>query len=326
MPLSLQELVRTLASFAPARTDLSQAPWEAYVDWALGQGLAPLAAYNIEYRLGQSGTPQWARDRLLSVYQGGLNDNVMKLVNFKQVMSDLEGRRVVLFGAAVFAEALYPHVAFRPVGELRLFVAAADAEPLTGFLSKEGFKPAKPEGGDALGAQQALSDGRTQVLIHTALFGNEAFDRAALDRAQAFKVMGPSIFRLAPEDALLAVAALQRNAGFEVPCIEWVDVRELVLGAPSVGGRWARLLEGPLVLERAAAVGLERALWTTLTCAQRLFPEIENAVAPLLPSLSVPAREMLLRAVVNPVTELGRTQAIRGADMLRQALAGGLGF
>ena len=99
MATSLLELFRTLSSFAPARTDLRSADWERYVDWAIAQGLAPLAAYNLEYRLGPSGAPQWARDRLLSVYQGSANDNVMKLVNFKRAVDELEGRRVVLLGA-----------------------------------------------------------------------------------------------------------------------------------------------------------------------------------------------------------------------------------
>src|SRR5439155_1178690 len=87
-----------------ARAALRDEPWEQYVDWAVGQGLAPLAAYNLEYRLGGAGAPEWARDRLLSLYQGTLNDNVMKLVNFKRAVDDLEGRKLVLLGAASFAE------------------------------------------------------------------------------------------------------------------------------------------------------------------------------------------------------------------------------
>ncbi len=60
--------------------------------------------------------------QLLSVYQGTANDNVMKLVNFKRVVDDLEGRKVVLLGGASFAEALYPHIAFRPVIDIALLL------------------------------------------------------------------------------------------------------------------------------------------------------------------------------------------------------------
>ena len=85
---------RALASFDPPRASLKDAPWQEYADWAIPQGLAPLAAYNLEYRLGGGGAPEWARDRLLSVHQAALNDNVMKLVNFKRAIDDLEGRQL----------------------------------------------------------------------------------------------------------------------------------------------------------------------------------------------------------------------------------------
>ena len=89
MAPSLLDTFRILASFSPARVSLRGAPWEGYVDWAIANGLAPLAAYNLEYRLGGGSAPEWARDRLLTVYQGSLNDNVMKLVNFKRAVDEL---------------------------------------------------------------------------------------------------------------------------------------------------------------------------------------------------------------------------------------------
>src|SRR6516162_2348316 len=118
MAPSLLETFRVLASFSPGRTSLLGAPWDDYVDWAIAQGLAPLAAYNLEYRLGGGGAPEWARDRLLSVYQGELNDKVLKLVTFRRAVDEPEGRRTILVGPARYAEALYPHVAFRPVPDL----------------------------------------------------------------------------------------------------------------------------------------------------------------------------------------------------------------
>src|SRR5215469_4975814 len=136
MAPSLLETFRILASFSPPRVSLSGAPWQEYVDWSIAQGLAPLAAYNVEYRLGGAGAPEWARDRLLSVYQGSLNDNVMKLVNFKRAIGALEGRRIIVLGAASFAEALYPHVAFRPVLDLDLLVARMDLAPLAAYLAE----------------------------------------------------------------------------------------------------------------------------------------------------------------------------------------------
>jgi hypothetical protein len=51
-------------------------------------------------RLGAAQIPEWVRHRLLSLYQGSANDNVMKLVNLKRAIDDLEGRRIVLVGGA----------------------------------------------------------------------------------------------------------------------------------------------------------------------------------------------------------------------------------
>ncbi|HEY1088872.1 MAG TPA: hypothetical protein VGE37_14305, partial [Archangium sp.] len=102
MAASMLELFRTLTSFSPPRADLRDAPWEEFTDWALAQGIASLAAYNLEYRLGPSGSPEWVRHRLLSLYQGLANDNVMKLVHLKRSIDDLEGRKIVLVGAASF--------------------------------------------------------------------------------------------------------------------------------------------------------------------------------------------------------------------------------
>ena len=67
MPLTKLELFRVLTSFSPKRVELRGAPWEELTDWLLAQGLAPLAAYNLEYRLGAMQVPEWVRHRLLSV-------------------------------------------------------------------------------------------------------------------------------------------------------------------------------------------------------------------------------------------------------------------
>ena len=129
MTVSLLDTFRVLASFEPKRTALAQAPWEEYTDWSISQGLAPLAAYNLEYRLAGAGAPEWVRDRLMSVYQGALNDNVMKLVNFKRTVDELEGRRILVLGGPAFADALYPHVAFRPVLDIEMLLRPEDVAP-----------------------------------------------------------------------------------------------------------------------------------------------------------------------------------------------------
>jgi hypothetical protein len=322
MATSMLELFRVLSSFSPARVDLRDAPWEPYVDWAIAQGLAPLAAYNLEYRLGLCGAPQWARDRLLSLYQGTANDNVMKLVNFKRAVDDLEGRRIVLLGAASFAESLYPHVAFRPVIDVRLFVPPGDVDPFVAWLRRAEFKADAAEA-PAPSGERVLSDGRTMLYVHGSLAKTRALDEAMLARCLPIRFYGPSMLRLELEDALLVQVMLMARAGFDVPMLEFIDLRELVQGAPSMGGDYSRAPKPEVVRERAAQLGVERALWAALGVVEKLFPETATAVASLRPSLLLPTREVLERLVVTPLAQVGRTEAFRGEDTLRQLLAGG---
>jgi hypothetical protein len=318
MPATLTEMFRTLTSFAPARADLRNGPWEEYVEWAIGQGLAPLSAYNLEYRLGGAGAPDWARDRLLSLYQGTLNDNVMKLVNFKRSVDDLQGRKVILLGAGSFAESLYPHVAFRPVIELRLLLAPADFDGFIGFMGGSEFKPVPP-GEDAGSAERAISDGRTLILLHGRFTPD---DEQIRSRALPMKVMGPSMFRLDLEDAIVIHALLTSQAHFNVPMLDWLDLRELVLGAPSMGGPYSRPFEAGAILSRAKALKLDRALYACLAIVEQLFPETAPAVARLKPSLNWPTRELIDRLLVAQVAQVGRTQTFRLENQVRELLTG----
>lgn len=322
---SLLDLFRTLASFAPERTVLNDAPWETYVPWAIGNGLAPLASYNLEYVLAGSKAPQWAREQLAAIYQGSANDNVLKLVMFKRLVDKLEGRKLVLMGSAVLAEALYPHLAFRPIIDLELLVRRMDVEPFTGYLANHEFKP-DDTGYEDSAATRVLSDGATSILLFTEPLGpagkplvDEIFERAILNR-----LYGSSIYRPSAEDTLLlAVLALARE-GFAVPFIAFVDLRELIIGAPTLGDPQQLKPDPAVLLARAKEWKLERSLWAALTLIERLFPETHEAVAPLLPELSRTSRTLLERGVVQPLSTLtGALTEKRGAARLRRLLTGG---
>ena len=288
--------------------------------WAMGQGLAPLAAYNLEYRLGSAGSPDWVRDRLLSLYQGMANDNVMKLVNLKRCIDDLEGRKIVLVGGVSFAESIYPHVAFRPVIDVRLLVPAADVEPMTTWLRRSEFKALEEV--DRAGAVKVLNDTRTQIFLHGGFFTDKAQNEALLGRTLPMKPFGPSARRLDLEDALLVQVLLMARQGFEVPMLEFLDLRELCLGAPSMGGVYSREPDGKAIHARAATWKLERAVWCALGVVEKLWPETAKIVAALKPELSFPVREVLERLVVNPLSEVGRTEGVKGEEVLRSLLAG----
>jgi hypothetical protein len=320
MAIALDSLFRVLTSFSPARTDLSGAPWETFCEWAIGQGLGPLAAFNLEYRLGAAQIPEWVRHRLLSLYQGSANDNVMKLVNLKRAIDDLEGRRIVLVGGASFAESLYPHVAFRPVIDVRLAVAVSDVEPLVTWLRRAEFKPLEVT--EPTGAAKVVSDTRTTILVHGALVNDVAEHDAILSRALPVRAFGPSVHRLDGEDALVVAALLMARSGFDVPMLEFLDLRELVMGAPAIGGPYERPLDPKVVLQRARAWKAERAVWCALSIVERLWPEAAAAIAPLQPEPNLLVRETLERMVVRPASEIGRAEGFKGEDAVRSLLAG----
>jgi hypothetical protein len=321
MATTLPELFRTLASFSPRAADLGSAPWERYVDWALGQGLASMAAYNLEYRMATGGAPDWVRDRLLAVHQGAANDVVMKLVNFKRSVDALEGRRVILLGAASFAESLYPHVAFRPVSEIQVLVPKRDVDAFANFLGRSDFRP-QEDANVPPHVDRVLSDTRTTVLVHGGVLGEPAEDEALFVRSLPMAVFGPSIRRLDLEDALLVQVLFMARAGFEVPMIDFVDLRELVSGASSVNGVYSRPPDVDLVKRRAKAWKLDRALWAALGVVGRLFPEVSDAAERLSPELLPPTREVLKRLLVDPLSDIGRMREFAFAEQLRAVLAG----
>ncbi len=322
MPPSLLETFRTLSSFSPSKVNLRGAPWEEYVDWAISQGLAPLAAYNLEYRLAGGGAPEWVRDRLLSVYQGSLSDNVMKMVHFKRTVDELEGRRIVLLSGASYADSLYPHVAFRPVLEVSLLLRKMDVEPFANFLGHAEFKPdpSIKDGGTAM----VLSDGRTPLFLFSKLLG-PAFakeESGMFERALPVKVYGPSFFRLDLEDAILVTCLEHASAGYDVPYLSFVDLRELLLGAPDLGSVYNRPFDVAALHARAKAWKLERALYASTAIVAALFPWAKEQAERAAPPLRAGTRALLNRTLIHPLSAPGRVKEVRGGSRLRQLLTG----
>lgn len=322
MAISLLDTFRVLSSFDPPRGSLRDAPWEEYVDWAIAHGLAPLASYNLQFRLAGAGAPEWARDRLLSIYSGSVNDNVMKLVNFKRAVDELEGRKLLLLGGASFADTLYPHVGFRPVLEISMLLRRMDVDGFAGYLAQHEFRPETDE--PTHGAVKLLSDGRTPIFLYADVLGAErrAEVQGLFERARPMRMYGASMFRPDLEDAVLLVCLEQAREGYQVPWLSYVDLRELVTGATSMGGVYSRPLDVPALLERAKAWRLERALHASLSIVSRLFPETAEGLKPALPPLRRATRELLDRLVVAPASEPGKMSQVRGSERLRRLLTG----
>jgi hypothetical protein len=242
----------------------------------------------------------------------------MKLVNFKRTIDELEGRKVLVLGGPAFAEALYPHVAFRPVLEIELWVGPGEGQALAGYLGRASFKPSADDT-PALGGR-VVSDGRTQVRIHERFLGEAlASEEAALfSRALPMKVYGPSTFRPALEDVLVLTALSLARVGFEVPMLSLVDLRELVLGAPATGGVYSHPPDGEVVKARAKLYGAERALYVASRLVEKLWPETESAAVAVRPRLGAGSRALLDRLVVAPRAEAGQVRQLRGVERLRR--------
>jgi len=257
---SLDSLWRRKPTARPTVLDF---PWEKLADLAVVQGVAPIVAYAMEFRLGGGGAPEDIHDTLLGYYHGTLTDNVYKLMELKKLLSGAEEVPVVLLEAAAYADSLYPHVASgrSPTTAARAS-AALQALALAG--EAQGMRLQGEESGAVL-----LSDGRTRVLLHDALYDESGI----FDRGIAAKAFGPKVRRPAIEDAILTQVALMAKSGFASPLIDYVDLRELVRGSPSQSSVWERKPDAAALKARAHAVGLSRALWCAMQVLIHFFPK-----------------------------------------------------
>ena len=316
-------LLLQLTSFSPARVKASPESWGELMQLAPPHGVAPLVAYNLEYRLAGANAPQSVRDVLMGQYQGALADNIFKLVNLKTALTQCPGKPVLLLEAAAFADTLYPHVAFRPTHELRLLVHAADLAAFVQGFGAAGYGLTDED--DLLGGHNVLSDGRTQIVLHTRLFAQarHAEEAAMWERATKSMAYGRDAVRPAMEDALLCAVLLQARAGFDCALLQTLDLRELVRGSPDLGGPYSRAIDPQVVLARAKILKLDRALWAAMELVATLFPELGEMARALQPPLRAASAALLRRWVVEPASRLHRTRAPRGLERLRTLLAGG---
>ncbi|MBI5544034.1 MAG: nucleotidyltransferase family protein [Deltaproteobacteria bacterium] len=294
-----------------------QVRWAEVADTAVFHGLAPLVSYNLEYRLGGAGAPEEIHDQLLGYYHGTLTDNVFKLVHLKRLLCGAEDVEVVLLEAAAYADALYPHVAFRALPELRLLVRRGDFPKLASAGGPLGLRIEGVEG-DAV----VLTDGRVRFLLHDALFGQRwgAAEEEIWARGAPAKAFGPRVRRPAIEDAILVQVVLMARSAFASPLIEYVDLRELVLGSPAQRGSWDRPPDAAVLKSRAQKQGLSRALWCALQLLIHFFPGAQGGAMVLLPELPAAVRGLLEAGVLLPSRNLDRTRVNRAAEEIRKLL------
>ncbi len=266
-------------------------------------GLAPLASYQVENRRIGMGLPEAFRERLLALYQGTVNDNVMRLLALRGLLREQEAVPVVLLEAAAYVDWIYPHVGFRPVGEARLAVRAGDAARFAEGAARADFRPLRTGPG---GHTAAFGDGRIEVQIQEGLVAGTGGEEGLFARSRPYRAMGPAAARPSPEDAFLATVADQAELGLHAPLVTFVDLRELLrLGPP---------LDGAAVRERASALGLSRALHGSMALLGHFFPSVAGR-AREIPSPIAARERTAVEAVVDSARDPSKLRHLRGAEV-----------
>jgi hypothetical protein len=294
--VALLDAVRALTSFDPP-AELPPCDLEELVHVLTAHGLAPLASYQAEHtRLG-AGLPSTFREALLGQYQGVANDNVMKLLGLRGTLRAVPELPIVLLEAAAYMDWLYPHLAFRPVGDLRIALRGEDGARFAEAL-KDQLSLVRTEHEDRVAV---FTDGRITLTAQEGLWAGGPADAPLFERRRPYRAFGPSAARPSPEDALLATVGDQGACGLLAPLITFVDLREL-LRLP---------LDLAYLEERARTTGLARALFGACQLVAHFFPEVASAARALEPDLSSAERLAVVR-VVEAAKDPARLHHLRG--------------
>ncbi|MCL2626285.1 MAG: nucleotidyltransferase family protein [Cystobacterineae bacterium] len=301
------KLLRLLTQLRPRFCPMPNAPLELFAEWSIGQGLGPLVGHNLEYALPQLQAPRALKDKLLSVFQGTLADNTLHLMNFKNTLTPLEGRKLVLFANLSLAEALYPHVGFRPLLEISVLCAQEDIEGFAGYLRACGYEEEAPFAHAAYG----LSNGYTPLGLFGCLPGlNPSLMPLLFQYALPKPVFGPSLYSLGLEDNLLALCIRQYGEAYAGPWVDWVDMREIFLSAG---------IQPQSLRAKAKQWGIAHAVFASLAVLGRLFElELRDFQPPCPPEWEALAN-FWAEAFVGLLEEMAQGRQALAQENLQQA-------
>jgi hypothetical protein len=281
--------IRVLTAFEPGG-ELPPCDLDELARILVAHGLAPLASYQVEHTRLAIGLPDRFRETLLGVHQGIVNDNVLRLVTLRNLLKDASGIEVVVLDGAAYLDWLYPHLAWRPVSDLRLAVRGRDGAAFAQAVSA-GLQLVRTGEG---GRTAVFSDGQLELALQEGLWPGGAEDEGLFSRATPAPVFGPRAGRPAAEEALLCAVGDLALAGLWAPLVRYLDVRELLKRAP----------DPDYLKARARSAGLERALYGASVLTAHFFPEVTAAAEAVRPDLGA-----LQRAALDPVIDAARDPA-----------------
>jgi len=305
--VALLDALRVLTEFDPPAS-LPPCDLAELADVLEAHGLAPLASYQLETRPVGAGLPEAFRERLLTLYQGIVNDNVFKILTLRQTLAQAPGIPVVLLDAAAFVDWLYPHLAFRPVGDLRVAVRASDGPAFAKAIGPDfRLESTGPGGHSALFTNEKIT-----LEIQEGLLQNSSDEAGLFERGRPYPAFGPSALRPAAEEAFIATIADQARLGLHAPLYTFVDLRELVRAG----------LDRERLLGLADRLGLTRALFGALALLSHFYPSVADAAGALQPSLGR-GETMAVQAVVDSARDPAQLRVLRGSESAARVILGG---
>lgn len=307
--MALLDALRALTSFDPP-PELPPCDLAELAELLDAHGLAPLASYQLESRRLGASVPRALRERLLPLYQGAVNDNVFKLMTLKGILRQVDVPTVVL-GAASYLDWIYPHLAFRPVGELALAVRGADGARFAAALAEAGFNAVETGPG---GHTATFDDGRLPLHIQEGLLAGRGEEHGLFDGTVPLPALGTLAARPAAGSAILHAVGELARAGLYVSLLAYVDLRELLL-LPELAEAGNRAS----VRDRARAAGLDRALYGACALVAHYFPQAKGRADALSPELGRVERAAV-QAIVESAGDPAKLRVARGAEAAARLL------
>jgi Uncharacterised nucleotidyltransferase len=200
----------------------------------------------VHRRLEQAGVDDARLPRLAGTYRSTWVRNQLQLDRLPSVLEALAGAAIepLVVGGAAVASRYYEQLGLRPILQLELMVAPADATRAGSVLSQHGWLISWRESGRF--TRLLDESGNVAVLVHegpspylAGPAGVAATLAAFRQRAARREVAGAEALTLSPEDELLLACAFgaRRNVA---PGIQWlVDVHQIGVSRDLEGGRLA---------------------------------------------------------------------------------------
>jgi hypothetical protein len=309
VPPNAPAFLHALAEDAQLADWTARRPDPAWVDWLAGQGLAAYACYRLRRAGAFDCLPPDLAQPLAAAYYRAAADSELHTRELVAVLDALAAAGItpILFKGAALAHLVYPDPACRPMGDLDLWLAAAEMPAAVAVLQAAGYRrhgkdtrPLELQAGREGEIQLAgAHPGQGLVELHYGVFAGEWLHRtAAVDsaglaaRAVPVTVVGRPAATLAPEDAVIQLAVhLAVNHQMAYPGVR--ALLDVCLVARSGPLDWAA------VSQRARDWRVRTAVWQVLSLADGLLglPGVSPALAVMQPSR---LRRHLLARFVNP--------------------------